>query len=436
MTPDLREQSVAALDAGHGRPDRAIGNSDGPIAAALRAGICGFIAFSILAFGSVEVWSSSLLTIGAGVLLAMWAVSCLTARESDVVLNPLLVPLLGLCLLALLQIGLSLSLYSFATRTELLRLATYTVFAFLATQVFRTPRHLSTLFWFLLVLGFLVAMFGITQHLTSPRTLYWFHKVADDRSPFGPYANHSHFAGLMELIIPLGLGMVFLRGTSSDKLPLAGLLTLVPIGALFLSASRAGALIFPFQVILLGFLLLRRQAGRKTLAAGLAFALLGGFLVSWLGTEYLRFRFSEASPGELTGGRRLSLIVDSYRIFRDHPWFGSGLGTFETVQPRYESFYDGKLAVHAHNEYAELLAETGATGGLCGLAFLVLLYKALVSRLNRDRDPLVTAFRHGALLSCSGLLAHGWVDFNLRIPANALLFFLLATVAAGVKETR
>jgi len=120
------------------------------------------------------------------------------------------------------------------------------------------------------------------------------------------------------------------------------------------------------------------------------------------------------------------MYKDTWRIFVDHPWIGTGLGTLQFVYPRYESRYDGYVVDHAHNDYLELLADTGVAGGFCGIAFLVLLFRQGFLNLRSATTPFGVAFHSGGLAACSGLLLHSAVDFNLHIPSNALLFFLIA----------
>jgi O-antigen ligase len=86
---------------------------------------------------------------------------------------------------------------------------------------------------------------------------------------------------------------------------------------------------------------------------------------------------------------------------------------------------------HAHNDYLELLADTGLMGGLCGLGFIALLLWQGLKRLESAKWGSARAIRGGSLAACAGLLIHSLVDFNLHIPSNALLFLLLAGAATA-----
>ena len=61
----------------------------------------------------------------------------------------------------------------------------------------------------------------------------------------------------MELLIPPGLAIQILGGERRDQLPLVTLFTLLPIGALFLSASRGGIISLVVEVGFLAILIVR-----------------------------------------------------------------------------------------------------------------------------------------------------------------------------------
>lgn len=168
-----------------------------------------------------------------------------------------------------------------------------------------------------------------------------------------------------------------------------------------------------------------------------ALALVAGLLAIWLGLGWTVQRFEHLNPGDLSHDRRASIYRDTWRIVRDHPWIGTGLGTLETVFPRYESYYDGLVVDHAHNDYLELLADTGLIGGLCVLAFVGFLGWLGLYHLHRATGPVCRSLYCGALVACAGLLLHSMVDFNFHIPSNAMLFLLLAAmITSDIAETR
>jgi len=398
---------------------------------AIRTGICVLVAFAVLAHGAVEPWSEAVLEMGAAVLLLVWAWDVLTNSESKLVWNPLLWPLLAFWLLAAFQLATGITAVPFLTRIELLKYSALLALFFLCVQSYRTRAQWRNFVWFLLSFGFAVSLFAILQHFTFNGKLYWVRELKYGGIPFGPYVNRNHFAGLMELLIPPGLAIQILGAERRDQLPLVTLFTLLPIGALFLSASRGGIIGFVAEVGFLVILIVARRREKKVLFAAAVILTLAAILVSWLGIGRALDRFASYKKLEASEGRRVEMLHDSLRIYRDHPILGTGLGTLQEVFPLYETLYDGLVVNHSHNDYAEALAETGSIGGLCGLAFLVLLFWTSWKILNLEGDPRSFAYHTGALVACLGLLVHAGVDFNFHIPSNALIFLLQSALATS-----
>ena len=202
----------------------------------IRVGLLLLFAFSVLAFGAVEVWSQSLLEIGASILLISWAVIVYRDKQSTIRWNPLNWPLLGFIAVGIVQLAFHWTPNPFLTRLELLRLAAYFIIFFLTAQAFRERADFVKLAWFLIVLGFSVALLGIIQHFTSEGTIYWSRQLLQGGDVFGPYVNRNHFAGFIELVAPVGLSLLVFRGVRRDLFPMVGLLTIIPIGALILAS--------------------------------------------------------------------------------------------------------------------------------------------------------------------------------------------------------
>jgi O-antigen ligase len=395
----------------------------------IRIGISALVVFGVASHGAVEDWSRAVLEIGAALLFLAWAVDAYFRQEHQLVVSPLLLPLVSLLLVAFGQWVFHRTASSYGTRMEIQLLLADILFLFLAAQAFRTPEDWRGFVWFVMSFGFLVALFGILEHLTFNGKLYWFREMHFGGIPFGPYVNRNHFAGFTELVIPMSLVPLVLGKVRRERWFLVSLFAIVPIGALVLSASRGGIISFGVEAgVLVLWLVLRRTVGRHVLSGG-AVLLLAFLMVSWLGVEQLVERFSSLESLEVTVGKRASMRADTWRIFLDHPWTGTGLGTLQLVFPAYETHYDGKIVNHTHNDYLEGLAETGIAGGLCCLWFLGVLVFDSLRRLSQPMGAFASTVQLSGLIACFGFLTHSLVDFNLHIPANALLFFLMANLA-------
>lgn len=397
----------------------------------IRMGLCALFVITVLAYGAVEVWSQSILEVGAGFLFLVWAVIAFRDRSLRITWNPLCWPLLGFFAIGVLQLIFRITPYPFATRVEAMKLVSYVLVFFLSTQAFRQRRHLNALAWLLMFLCFGISLFGIVQRFTSSGTIYWFQKLTLGGDPFGPFVNRNHFAGFAELTLPVGLALMIFRGLRRDMFSLASLLTIVPVGALILSGSRGGIVSFGFQLVVLGMMARSRKhsAEPARLAALALVGLAAVALIGWLGASKAIERFSTLHAGDITLSRRSMMVRGAAHIFLSHPIAGCGLGSLVEVYPRFETFYDGLIVDHVHNDYMELLAETGLFGALCGLAFLWVLFRDSRKCFGAEQGHFSRAIHAGAATALAGLLLHSMVDFNLHIPSNAVLFLLQAHLA-------
>jgi O-antigen ligase len=399
----------------------------------LRTGLCLLAAFAVLAHGVVEVWSDSVLEIGAALLLVFWAVLIYREPQRRIRWTPLMWPLLGLLALGTLQFLFRVTANPYLTRVELLKLTACVTFFFLCVQAFRERADISRLAWFLISLCFAVSLLGIAQHFTSEGKIYWLRQPLEGGDIFGPFVNRNHFAGFVELTLPIGIALMIFRGIRRDVFPLVGLLVVIPVGALILSGSRGGIVSFAFQIGVLALLARKRRRGGvdRPYMASLGIVALGALaLVVWLGAGRALERF-KGLPTDVSLGRRLTMFHGAADVFLAHPIAGSGMGTLVSVYPAYETGYDGRLVDHAHNDYIELLADMGLLGGLCGLAFLWLLFRDARNSFEAEQGHFSRAVHAGAIAAVAGLLVHSFVDFNLHIPSNEMLFLLQASLAVS-----
>jgi O-antigen ligase len=120
----------------------------------------------------------------------------------------------------------------------------------------------------------------------------------------------------------------------------------------------------------------------------------------------------------------------------DKPLFGWGLGTFEYVFPRYQRFYSDYLVNYAHNDYLQLLVETG----LAGLAVLVFFFYRFIQScrvgLDRWQHESLPAAKLAAVIGCVGIFVHSLFDFNMHVLANALVFVTVASIATSSIRTQ
>lgn len=389
-----------------------------------------------LAFGAVQPLAWGVLGVAVAFLLLLWAAGCVLNKTIRVYWSPIYLPAAAFLALAAVQYAGALTLDQAATEEALCKLTTDLILFFLAGQLLAeaAEREWRKMGLAIALYTFAMGLFATLQFFSSRNLIYW--AIRSPGYTFGPYVNHNHYAGLMEMLIPLAVAGV-LPGIRKDaSAVLRGFVVLIPISSLLLSGSRGGFVSFTVEVLVaaaLIFLCAPRRMRKIAAFVGASAILAVALLFFWMAPRHIAERLAmmanaPQSP-DVALAERLAPARDSLRIFADHPWVGSGLGSFETVFPKYQSFPSDFTWDHAHNDYAEALAETGATGGALILFALGLFFWLAFRNLRERLRYSVGWIQFGAALGCCGLLAHSFVDFNLHIPANGAWFATCAALA-------
>jgi len=349
-------------------------------------------------------------------------------------------------------------------------LATLVALFFLVGKWADEERAVSILRW-VVVVAFLVSMFGLVQLLTWNGRIYWVRRVpvvsGFSPSAFGPFVNHDHFAGYVEMAIPVALSLVFwlvdrrrrpepsarpsstgpgwsaslLGGLGDDRGRVGkGLLALfaavILIVSLFFSLSRAGILSAFISATVLVALLCRRTASKVLRwSMALALPLVVVSLIYFIGAETVKKQLG--TYGNLSGESSFQLrAIIWQRIVRELPayvWLGSGLGTFEDSFAPLTPAGSGKRWDRAHNDYLQLLWETGAVGGVLFLAGVAVFVKRFWWPALRDFRHPIEVFRVGIAVALMSIALHSTVDFCLQIGANGFLCALLAGLIVALQ---
>jgi O-antigen ligase len=345
-------------------------------------------------------------------------------------------------ILGLAQYGVRLTLDKSETRQALVLLAADAAFFFLAVQLFSGDgsEALRAFGLSVLILAGSLGLFAILQFVSGVRQIYGLVDTPGNLV-YGPYVNHNHFAGLMEMLIPVAV--LYIAGRqrrfSFGALALLVSVATIAVASLLLSGSRGGLLALAAEIVIAASALFAwgtRATERRRLAMAAAAAILAGaMLITWVDPDWIAKRLGSVAyaedPWAEWAGFRKNLTLDSLRMWRAHPLLGVGLGNFEIAYPHYQSFPSDLWMDHAHDDYVEALAETGLVGALLILwalaLFLRLAFTDWGHRLRSDGGWI----RLGAALGCCGLLVHSFLDFNLHIPANAAWFAVLAGLACS-----
>lgn len=256
----------------------------------------------------------------------------------------------------------------------------------------------------------------------------------------GSYVISNHFAAGMYLTIPLLLGLCRTRwrgpvwgwGGAALSMLLFGA-AIWTVGAQAHSRAGAGAMALGAIV----FMVLSSESPRAraawTVVLLAALVVLSAFALVFFG---IAPGLADLLPGDLRDrllavlereGRR-ELTHAAFSMFLTSPVVGTGLGSYGFVQPHLAGAL--RSTFYAHNDYAQLLAETGLVG-CAGLAVLGVAVGSSVVRVLRlpFRERMLAA---GVCSALAAIALHSFYDFNMHVPANRLLACLVAGLAMAI----
>ncbi|MCP4723073.1 MAG: hypothetical protein GY860_26775 [Desulfobacteraceae bacterium] len=349
---------------------------------------------------------------------------------------------------------MTLSLNHKATLSEFFRYGTYVLFYLLTVQILKEKQTLQAIVLVIAGFGGLLAFSSILQFYLTKNMALWFRYSPYNSIIVGPYVNHNHYAGLMEMIFPIVLALFFfyrprigktsfLKGIaeilSQEKANihiLIGTSALLIIVSIFVSLSRGGMIATSVSLVLFFLLLLRRKISRGNTVLIVGIVVLATLAIGWFGWDQILDRFARLKNAQgVVYEARLDFWKDSNKIIKDYTLTGAGMGSFVHIYPPYKSLIDDRTLTHAHNDYIELLVEGGIISFSLAAAFLIVWFRKTYGAFLRRRDAFSIYLYMGSLTGMTAILIHSFTDFNMHIGANGLWFFFAAGLGVSSANT-
>jgi O-antigen ligase len=437
----------------------------------LEVGLVGAVCVAVLAFGGTApsfFATTQVIILGLGVLFILSGqVSRITSTHIPIA-SPLL--LFAFVLLQVCPLPVSLaplfgrtpddlvgeshftvSMAQYQTVSHLLLLVTYLTAFFLTLVLCRDPNAKRRLVFAIVSLGVFEALYGLIQYLTGWQQIFTYVKKYYLEEATGTYINRNHFAGFLEMILPFAVVLALrwarllfqnpssrtaaLRKIASrtELLSLVFWLFLATLlfVALVLSRSRMGtisALVSLVAILALDGTASMRARTRAAVAALFFLGVLG--LVVWIGSDPVMSRFETLGQEyNFNGQNRISIWRDTLGLIGHHPLLGTGLGSFSTVYPSVQTVFLPLLVEHAHCDYLEVASELGLPGAILVFGSIFWVLAKTAGQYKKAEESFDKAVSLGCLGSIAAILVHSLADFNLYIPANALVFTVILALA-------
>lgn len=469
--------------------------------AEIEKGILFLLIFTPLAFGGVQDWSTAVMEIAAFVIFGAWllkkgieertaacngpaadaAKSGHAETEINTPKNQMFLPVAAVIALVVFQVvplppdalalaspstaalydrvfgqgawgWRTLSVFPEATVAELYKLLAYAAVFVVVVSHCRTRERIRRIAGAIIAMGCFLSVFAVVQKLTWNGMLYWIYPVRQGISSsrdyiWGPYINHNHFAGYLEMAIPLAMGLIMYKSSEATSrlsgsfltrmsrisshrdfpgMAMLALCIVIMSGALFASLSRGGILGFTAGVLFFIVMMRTRRSLKKKTGIIIAIVIVLTATVVVSSWDRIEDRFGEI--GNTWEIKRVHVWHDSLAMARDFPLFGTGFGTFIRAYPRYQNRYANIVFEHAENDYIEILTDLGAAGFAISALWTALFTRRVIRSWLERHNAFSLSMGAGGLAACTALAVHSLTDFNLRIPANALTLCVIAGI--------
>jgi O-antigen ligase len=395
--------------------------------------VLGILVFAPLAFGAVDAWAFLVVQgLSLGVLL-VWTLRLWINPRPKLLWPPLSWVVLAFVLYAIARYRTAD--IEFVARLEMIKVVMYAFLFFAIVNNLHRQEYSQVISFTLVFVAMGISAYAVFQFFTHSERVWDLVAMYPGRGS-GTYISPNNLACFLAMLLPLAIAYLLAGRISPVTRVLLGYCALVMLAGITVTFSRGGWVACAAALlVLLGILISNRQ--HRVPAVFLLVALLGGGIFCVKHLQYnptyvqrvSRVLDSRSMLTEPLDMRR-DLWIAAVQMWRDHFWWGAGPGHFNQRFPAYRPGCIQMQPDHVHNDYLDMLADWGTAGGIIAVAGMALFGAGLwqtrrnVRRAENEFKSARSnrfAFFLGASAGLLALAVHSFVDFNLHIPANAIL---------------
>ena len=436
--------------------------------------LVGLLAFMPLALGVVHAWSEEVVIAISGAMVVCFLLKLAFHRDEHLIWTWAYVPIGLFLVIVCLQLvslpgwlvkiispntailrtellgdlpnadivlkSMPLSFYPNATKHALrLVLAVAGVFI-VVLNVFRRPDQIKRLLMSIAVIGGIIAVITLAQNLFGNGKIYWFVYSRHCKGYSGPFVNHSNYGQFMNLSIGAALGLLmvglheafcgrkatlpivfnYLTSKPARRLWLLAAIMGLGVATIFASLTRGGMISMLIAMAFAALLVTSQRSLRSHGWIMVVVALIALICVLYIGFDAVYERLASMRYFDEAEAGRLQILKDIGVVWTKFPIFGTGLGTHPVVYPMFDRSTIVPLAIHAENEYAQVVEETGSLGLSLLMVLGVIVWAGYVRGIRCANRPICSA-AYGLGFGLLAILIHSFSDFGQHLPANAVL---------------
>ena len=328
----------------------------------------------------------------------------------------------------------------YVARQEMIRVLVYAGLFFAVLNNLHRQESMQIIALTLVFLAMLVASYALFQFFSGSNKVWNFTSPYGHRGS-GTFISPNNCAGFLEMILPLALAWTLVSRAKPTLKVFVGYAALVILCGILVTVSRGGWIATGLTLVTLFTVLLFHRTYRLP-SLVILIALVGGGLYFLPRVHFFKARFQEITKHDkLDSNARFDLWLPAVQMWHTNPWWGVGPGHYDYRFRAWRPVTEQRQPEHAHNDYVETLADWGIIGTALITAAWALLGAGTVktwksvggiqSDLGGRGNSTKFALVLGASLGLLAILFHSVVDFNLHIPANAILAVTLMALLSS-----
>ncbi|HEY9172742.1 MAG TPA: O-antigen ligase family protein [Verrucomicrobiae bacterium] len=393
-----------------------------------------FLTLAILVFGPLATGAVGMLeftviqalTVG---VLVLWVARVWLDRRLELLWPPICWAVVAFALYAVARYWTADIEY--VARQELLRVLVYTFLFFAILNNLHGQESIRIITFVMIGLAMLISFYALYQFITGSDRVWHYINPYKHRAA-GTYINPNHLAGFLEMILPVSLVWTFASRAKPVGKVILGYASLVLMAGIVVTMSRAGWMAAGISLAVL-FVVLALRSNYRWQALALIVVMVGLGAYFLPKSPLLKKRWDMVAK-ELTESHTADVRPAVWRaaiqLWKENLWWGAGPGHFDYRFRAFRPPVVQERPDRVHNDYLNTLADWGVVGTLLVAAAWGLLFAGVAQTWHYVRGSLGElggrssnkfAFVFGASLGLLAILVHSVADFNMHIPANAIL---------------
>ncbi len=327
----------------------------------------------------------------------------------------------------------------YVARQELVRVLVYAFLFFTVINNLHRQESVQNISLAMIFLAMLISFYAVYQFLTDSTRVWHVYTQYLHRAS-GTYICPNHFGGFLEMLLPLALAFCIagrVKAVTKIFLAYAAFVMLAGIAA---TVSRGAWLATTLALLLLFAVLLMHRSYR--LPATLILLLIVGAAVVFMPRNYsFQARYRNLwVEGKIDDDLRFFMWEPAYKVWQENLWWGAGPAHFDYRFRQHRPEMVQLQPDRVHNDFLNALADWGIAGtaiivGALGLLGVGIVKTWRVAKNSADLGGKQTsnkfAFLLGGTIGLVAILLHSAVDFNMHIPANAMIAVTLMALLSS-----